>query len=222
MSNQEEESAQAASMSAGEAVKKKKKQKKREGFVNWRSHNGGRIVKGDLEPGGILNDMDHLPAAFIFEYYKKMPEFEDVCFEQFMDRLKDHRLQASRGLELAKRDADAYRKDQQVHPRQSTDLNGELVFNLHSAKRFLRMDIANNLHKQLSPSELRLTRPAYQEFKLDKFTFRIYQEVRRVKFLNYLESKQQKERPGPSIPHSIVKFHASHLVKQFVAAAPYG
>jgi hypothetical protein len=58
MSNQEEESAQAASMSTGEAVKKKKKRKKREGFVNWRSHNAGRIVKGDLEPGGILNDMD--------------------------------------------------------------------------------------------------------------------------------------------------------------------
>ena len=221
MSNQEKEASLAASMSTGGAAKKKKR-KKREGFVNWRSHNAGRIVKGDLEPGGLLIDMDHVPAAFIFEFYKKLPEFEDVCFAQFKDRLKDHRLQASHGKELAKRDADAYRKDQQVHLRQSNNPNGEPLSNLHSAKQFLRMDIANNLHKQLSPSELRLTRPAYQEFKLDKFTFRIYQEVRRVKFLNYLDLKRQKERPGPSIPHSLVEFHASHLAKQFAAAAPYG
>ena len=221
MSNQEKEASLAASMSAGGAVKKKKR-KKREGFVNWRSHNAGRIVKGDLEPGGLLIDMDHLPAASIFEFYKKLPEFEDVCFAQFKDRLKDHRLQASRGKELAKRDADAYRKDQQVHPPQSKNPNGEPVFNVHSAKRFLQMDIANNLHKQFFPSALRSKRPAYQEFKLATFTFRIYQEVRRVKFLNYLDIKRQKERPGPSIPHSIEQFHASQLVKKNVAANPYG
>jgi hypothetical protein len=33
-----------------------------------------------------------------FKFYKKMPEFKEVCLEQFKVHLKDHQKQAGEGV----------------------------------------------------------------------------------------------------------------------------
>jgi hypothetical protein len=60
------------------------------------------------------------------------------------------------------------------------------------------MDIAQGVHNHLSPAEFQLKRPAYGQFKYRIFKDRIYQEERRIKFLNFLAEKREKERPTPS------------------------
>ena len=168
---------------------------KSKGWINWRSSAARAILLRDLEPGGPLVGMDHVPARDIYEYYKDKPGFEQVVFDQFKDRLADHRKQASRDREYAERDAEACRVDRLVHPRDMKNPRGEPVFDLHPAKRFLRMDVANGLHNTLSPMELQKTRPAYGEFKLRVFKHRIYQEIRRTKFLYWLELQRNKDIP---------------------------
>ena len=44
----------------------------------------------DLRPGGPLYLREHIPAEEIFPWYKRLPAFEDVVFDQFKDRLKGH------------------------------------------------------------------------------------------------------------------------------------
>jgi hypothetical protein len=159
----------------------------KEGWVNWRNCTARAVLLRDLEPGGPLVGMDHVPANEVFEFYKGQPGFEQVVFNQFKERLADHRKQASRDRKYAERDSEACRVDRLVHPRATKNPRGELVFDIHSAKRLLRMDVANGIHKIMSPSELQATRPAYGEFELKVFTHRIYQEVHRKKFLHWLE-----------------------------------
>ena len=184
---------------AGTVVNEKKKRKpRRESFVNWRRCPGRAILLADLEPGGILDGHENLDEKFLFDFYKQYPEFEEVCFLQFKDRLKDHRGQSGRDRQLAKRDEEAMRQDLLVHPKEEKDSAGKYNYNNHPAKRLLRMDVANGLHNQLGPSGLRAKRPAYDDFTDEDFKFKIYQEKRRVKFINHLQQTREKQRPPRS------------------------
>jgi hypothetical protein len=179
------------------------------GFINWRSSKPRAIILQDLEPGGVLVDMDHLKAELVWEYYKNLPDFHKVVFKQFKDRLAGHRKQASRDRIMARRDDEAVARDRKLIPREPHNERGELVFDMHPAKQLLRMDVSNGKHKILGPHEFRQSRPAYQLFKYKIFKCRIYQEVRRQKFLHWLELKRQKKLDVP--PTSIVAFHVAHL-----------
>ena len=64
---------------------------------------------------------------------------------------------------------------------------GELVFARHPAQKLLHQDIEEKKHKKMTPSQLHASLPEYKAFKLNVFTQRISQEVRQIKFVNYLE-----------------------------------
>lgn len=162
--------------------------------IKWRNSNARGIILGDLEPGGDLFELDHLAAEEIWPLYKERPEFSDVPFSQFKERIRDHRKQAARDSEMARRDAKATVQDRLLFPRKTRNQKGELVFDLHTAKSLLRDDVKNGLHKHLSPTAFQQLRQEYMEFDLRTFKERIYQEVRRTKFLHYLSSKQGKQQ----------------------------
>ena len=73
------------------------------------------------------------------------------------------------------------------------------------AKRWLREDVKNKVHETMKPSEFRNTRAEYLPFKLHKFKEHVYQEIKRQKFIFYLQQKRKKEaqvlrcagRPSP-------------------------
>jgi hypothetical protein len=191
---------------------------RRAGWIDWRNARARAIILQDLEPGGVLVDMDHLDAELIFDYYKEMPEFEKVAFDQFEARLAAHRVQSGKARLMARRDAEAVARDNTIHPRQLHNSRGEPVFDMHPAKRLLRMDVNSGLHDIFGPAALRQKRPAYRIFKLEIFKNRIYQEVCRQKFLHFLALKRAKTTPAPR--GSKVKFHASHLEKQLARRGP--
>ncbi|KAL7574243.1 hypothetical protein ACA910_012498 [Epithemia clementina (nom. ined.)] len=168
---------------------------KKEGYIDWRNSKARAIIIGDLELGGMLEGLDSVKPEILLELYKNyMPEmFVGVVLDQFKARLADHQKQAGKGLEEAKRDQEAYNMDQLVHPHQDCNSQGELVFDLHPAKRFLQQDVAKKLYKCMSPKELQKSHPAYQAFKYKVFRRRIYQEICRQKFLNYLFIQHEKE-----------------------------
>ena len=55
----------------------------------------------DLRPGGPLYLREHISAEEIFPWYKRLPAFEDVVFDQFKDCLKDHRKVAEEDQHMA-------------------------------------------------------------------------------------------------------------------------
>ena len=62
------------------------------------------------------------------------------------------------------------------------------------AKMFLEADIRDKKHLRMKPAGLRMSRTVYQHYRLDIFRQRIHQEVRRQKFLFYLELKRAEKQ----------------------------
>ena len=61
-------------------------------------------------------------------------------------------------------------------------------------KQLLEQDVKDKKNEQMTPAALHMTRDAYMIFRLDIFRQRIYQEVRRQKFIFYLELKQVEKK----------------------------
>jgi hypothetical protein len=80
--------------------------------------------------------------------------------------------------------------DRQLIPRQTENHRGEPVFDLSPAKMLLRADVLAGKHLTMTPSQLQQSQAAYAPFDARKFKHRIYQEVRREKYLNYLARKR--------------------------------
>ena len=66
------------------------------------------------------------------------------------------------------------------------------MFDLHPAKRLLGDDLRNQRHIGLTPKAFRLTRAENQDFDLEVFRQRIYQEIRREKFINWLNERRDR------------------------------
>jgi hypothetical protein len=115
--------------------------------------------------------------------------------EQFKERVSAHREQVNGDLGRAIMEEAYYVHDRRLHPRRTTNRRGELVFDLHLAKLLLRDDVANNRHVGLRPSQLWSKREEYQEFDLPTFKQRIYQEIKRTKFINWMEMKREEGDP---------------------------
>jgi hypothetical protein len=185
------------------------------GWINWRKAAAREIILEDLEPGGILNGLDHLSATDVWEFYRKLPQFELVVFSQFEERLKCHREQAGPLSEMAKRDAAAVLHDRSLYERCPNNTRGELVFDMHPAKHLLRADVKNKLHETLKPYALQQTRPEYMMFKKEIFKHRIYQEIRHQKFLHFLALKRDKQRSAP--PRNREQFLASSVAAHYAS-----
>ena len=147
-------------------------------------------------PGRWLHGVDDKDAKDVYDIYKSQhEEYQDVPFELFE---KQHNKAIGKAAERRARSAQEeewMKHDRLLHPRQTHNHRGELVFDMDlEAKEQLREDIKNKLHKKLDPSELWGKRLVYQRYDLDIFRPRIYQEVRRRKFLNLLEHKRTIKR----------------------------
>ena len=166
--------------------------------VFWRVHVTRAIILEDLECDGCLAGNDHLAADFVWEWYKNLPEFSNVGFEQFARQLSAHRKQSSIARDMAKRDAKAVARDLALYPRRFADEKAEPVFDLDDgAKNLLRADVKYGRHKGLLPSFFQTKRDDYMIYDSDIFRKRVYQEVRRKKFIHFLSLKRIQERPAP-------------------------
>lgn len=180
---------------AGDLKKKrdpegKSKDPKKKDYIDWRSKEAfkakNKIIE-DLVQGILPLEESEMSAedAWIL-LYENEEGFEDVVFRQFKERLKAHRKQVKGTLGRSKFEEECLRHDRMLFPREEVDDDGVPFFDLHPAKQLLEEDVAINKHKQMSPKELRQTREEYMVFSNDYFRARIYQAVRREKFLNYL------------------------------------
>ena len=160
-----------------------------------------RMLFEDLERGILPLTEDELSAEDAWNsVYVHMPEFIMVAFSQFEARLKDHRKQVTKLKVAASTQQDAFERDRGLHPRRTHDRRGRLVFDMSSAKAKLREDVSNDAHLNTSPTRLHRSRPEYQQFSLDEFRPRIYQEVRRQKFIYYLACKRAQKQQQRGLP----------------------
>jgi hypothetical protein len=164
---------------------------RRPGWIDWKASSAKQIILDDLENGVLPVNEEDCSAEDAWTLYSKMAEFVPVVFSQFKERLRDHRKQCRQQITRADRESEMLAHDRQLFPRQMENHRGEPVFDLSAAKMLLRADVREGKHLTMTPSQLQQTRPAaYGPFDPRKFKHRIYQEVRREKFLNHLASKR--------------------------------
>lgn len=162
--------------------------------IDWRNSLAKHIILSDLEEGILsLDELDVSPEEAWTTVYGRLAEFKDVPFRQFRDRLKDHRDQIRKSLHNSTRDALAFAHDRQLYPRKTHNHLGEPVFDKSEAEEPLREDVKNGRHEVMSARDLQATREEYAMFDPNIFRHRIYQEVRRQKFVYYLEVKRAKK-----------------------------
>ncbi|KAL7571329.1 hypothetical protein ACA910_007647 [Epithemia clementina (nom. ined.)] len=146
-----------------------------------------------------------------------MPEeFKDVVIDQFKTRLSDHQKQAGKGLEPARRiKKHTTGTDLFILVKIATLEENWFLMSTRSSDFYDKILQTNS--SSMSLQELRQSRPAYMAFKYMVFKHRIYQEIQRQKFLNYLAIEQEKERPTTSLPQqqSRDQFHPYLLSSQY-------
>jgi len=162
--------------------------------IDWRRSAARRVVLDDLEEGVLPLDRTEMPAHKAWEeVYQHLTEFHGVSYEQFRDRLNDHRKQIRKKRENLNWDERAVEHDRGKNPQRITDRRGKPVFYLTEAHQLLVRDVKRKRHEKYGPAGLRSKRLAYKQFDLKVFQRRIHQQVRREKFENYLELEREKK-----------------------------
>jgi hypothetical protein len=167
------------------------------GWIKWVNCAAKHIIMDDLLCGILPVSDDEISAEEAWELqYEHMAEFirDGVVFSQFKARLADHRAKVLKDMARSTYERDALTHDRLLHPRQMVNHRGAPVFDLSPANLQLREDIEDGKHLRMSPSQLRQSRIAiYGMFGLSEFKRRIYQAVRREKFINWMDDKRQKK-----------------------------
>jgi hypothetical protein len=163
---------------------------RRPGWIAWKASEARKIILYNLEKGVLPVDEEDCSAEHAWEYYSRLAEFALVQFSQLKERVRDHRKQCREQITWADCELEMLERDRQFSPQQMENHRGEPVFDLFPAKILLHADVREGKHLTKTPSQLQQSQPAYAPFNPRKFKHRIYQEVRREKFLNYLAKKR--------------------------------
>lgn len=162
-------------------------------YIQWTNSIPKAILIEDLVRGICPVEETELTAEEAWEQcYSHMAEFKDVVFSQFEKRLKDHRRQIKKDLLRSQEEDWMMLHDREIFSRSLTNERGNLVFDLHPAKVLLEADIKNKKHVGIEPMVLWQSRSEYKMFDKTIFRQRIYQAIRREKFVNYLNAKRRE------------------------------
>ena len=158
----------------------------KDGWIKWRNRKARALVLNDIRSGVLSLDANETTAKQAWEVYKHSPAFlaEGVVFSQFKEHLRDHRKQMGKKAYISQKQLEALIHDRKLYPRAPHNHKGEPVFDASNAKPLLRTDVADKKYKTMTPSQLQKSRPEYHMFDSVKFKERIYQEVRRQKFIH--------------------------------------
>lgn len=117
------------------------------------------------------------------EFYAHQPEFKNFPFEEsrYKSRIESLQQSVARLTWAARYDQACLEQAKAVFPDPTHGPTGEILWRDSNADRLLIIDMANNLHLTMKPSALRLTRPAYQEFSVKRFSKRIDQKKEAAK-----------------------------------------
>lgn len=130
-----------------------------------------------------------MPAETAWDHYKELEAFQGfgLTYALFETHLKAHRKQVKPYIEAMQREVLALQHDRVLNPAPAPRPSDQIT-------ALLRQDIAvNHSHEGLTPSQFRNTREEYKIMSLKKFKEKLYQEIRRVKFCNYLQKKREKQ-----------------------------
>jgi len=165
------------------------------GTIDWTKSLSRQMVLDDLENGVVSVDETDSAEDLYYLFYVHTDEFkrEKVLFRQFRDCLRDHREQVKKRQEASQWEMAAFAHDNAIFPTRTHNDRGEKKFYLTPAYRLLAKDVGNKLHQLMTPSQLKASRPEYEEFSNKVFDGRIRQAIRRERMVNWRNDKREAD-----------------------------
>jgi hypothetical protein len=142
-------------------------------WVKWITCPARQVILDDLQQGAL-----RVLAEAAFKFCKKMPEFKEVCFEQFKACLKDHQKQATKQWLLNAEEEKAFEHSMKLYLNSRTqNKQGKLIFDVSLVKLLLCEDVKDKKHEGVLLSQFQGSQPEYKLFDHKTFQDWIYQEI---------------------------------------------
>ena len=156
--------------------------------IKWKKSKGKRLLYKDLMDGIVpLDDDPNFNADTIFFMHEEYGEYDP---DKFAGRLKVMRDAVRVANTRADDDFEALVKYKELHNISLFSHYGYSEFQGSEAQRLLQQDIADGLHESMGKKDLYASRPEYfNEYPLNVFRDRIYQEIRTAKYLHTCKVK---------------------------------
>jgi hypothetical protein len=158
--------------------------------IKWKKSKGKRLLYEDLMDGVVpLIDDPNMDAEQIFFMHDEYGEYDP---DKFASRLKTLRDAIRVANTRADDDLEALETYKELHKDKVSLFShyGYSEFQGSEAQRLLQRDIADGLHQSMGKKELYTSRPEYfNEYPLNVFRDRIYQELRTAKYLHTCKVK---------------------------------
>lgn len=158
--------------------------------MSWRDRKSRALVLNDLLGRKISIDEKLMTAETFLELrckYEAVFIEEKVYLFQFKRCLKIHREQVSQQREWVVAYHAAAVCGRTIFLRQKRNSHGKLVFGMHPAKEFLRMDIEAKAHIGKISAKFQRIHREYQACDANIFKHRIYKKIKYDTFVRYLE-----------------------------------
>ena len=150
----------------------------------WINSDAKHLMTQDMLDGLIPSDkrINNIFKLWT-EFYSQQPEFKDFPYEEtrFRSRLEGLQKSVSRLVWAARYDQECHDEAKAIYPDEKHGPTGDILWRNSEADRLLEIDMANGMHLNMLPSELRLTKPEYQEFSVARFSKRVDQKREAVK-----------------------------------------
>jgi hypothetical protein len=155
----------------------------------WISSSPKKLLAKDIISGATPYTMHWT------QVYLQRPEYSQLTVRRlFGSRLKSLRLQISTAKGIAVDEEAALVHDRALFPTPTHNYRGEPRWEGSEAERLLKQDVANGVHKTMTPKELHEIRPEYStNYSLAVFRGHIYQEVRFVKYCTWRKDSGVKK-----------------------------
>ena len=167
-----------------------KKGEIKEPKIQWKHSEAKNLMYEDLMNGNITLDVGDVKETKeeLEEIYAMHIEYSLYRFSRFRRRLGDLRkaiIDCDTRAAEDKKDVFAYIKN---NPASTYSHKGYIEWAGSEAQALLLEDIEEGLHTKIGKKELFGSRPAYYEnFPLDVFRDKVYQEIRTAKYLHTCE-----------------------------------
>jgi hypothetical protein len=158
--------------------------------VQWQHSKAKKYLRAEIVAGNIKEETT--PKVV----FQQLPEVHKKWgYKNFPSRLRSLRATIKKDFSRMRVDCEAYGHDfAMVTALRAAEPPKPVPWHKSEAFQRLRVDINNDVHTTMRPSELWATRPEYQAFSLTLFRNHIYQEVdARAKRLWRFEKKKKKQ-----------------------------
>jgi hypothetical protein len=167
---------------------KKEKRKFVEPKINWRKSKAKLLLHQDVKEGRVPLERDevnkHGDPISLKEVYALHPEYAEYDYEKFSLRLSSIRKTVKEHNHHVKMDQSAFSNFVAAHPPSLYSAKGYIQWQGSKAKKQLKDDLRDNLHKSMGKKKLWGYRPVYYEdFPLEAFRQKLDQMIRTNKYM---------------------------------------